>query len=181
MKTYEDDELVSRYRRNGEPAALDVLFKRHKSSVFGLAYYYMKSKDLAMDVVMDVFEIVIKSIKQKEISNFKYWLLAIARNQCLKRLRDTMKVVSIEDSESVFVESTTAEVYSDEDIDQLLVALRKLKKTQQECIVAFYLKGLSYKDIAKTYDIDEKKVKSHIQNGKRNLRLLLTRPNSTHG
>jgi len=52
-------------------------------------------------------------------------------------------------------------------------AIGRLNPAQQTCICLFYLEKKNYKDIAATTGYDMKKVKSHIQNGKRNLRKLL--------
>lgn len=181
LLTYNDEALVTWYQEEVDATALDILFKRYKSSVFGLAFYYLKSKDSAMDMVMDVFEIVIRAIRKTEVSSFKYWVLSITRNQCLKRLRDTMKVVELVNDDDLAMENTTSKVYSDKEIDQLLTSLRTLKPLQQDCVRSFYLNGMSYRQIAEVYQINEKQVKSHIQNGKRNLRIVLKRSKTAHG
>lgn len=181
LLTYDDESLVAWYQEEVDATALDILFKRYKSTVFGLAFYYLKSKDGAMDMVMDVFEIVIRSIRKTDVTSFKYWVLSITRNQCLKRLRDTMKIVNLENDDDLIMENTASRVYTDKEIDQLLTSLRTLKPLQQNCVRAFYLRGMSYRQIAEVYRIEEKQVKSHIQNGKRNLRIVLERSKTAHG
>lgn len=62
-----------------------------------------------------------------------------------------------------------------DELEQLLKAVDELKDEQNRCIVAHYFLGLTYKKIADEEGFSVKQVKSHIQNGKRNLRLQLTK------
>lgn len=57
--------------------------------------------------------------------------------------------------------------------DALEIALKELKADQKTCVELFYLKHMSYGDIVDVTGYDLKKVKSYIQNGKRNLKLKL--------
>lgn len=52
-------------------------------------------------------------------------------------------------------------------------AMQHLKKEQKTCIRMFYLQRKSYQSIAEETGFNLLQVKSYIQNGKRNLRLLL--------
>ena len=51
--------------------------------------------------------------------------------------------------------------------------IEKLKAEQKKCIRLFYFENKCYRDIAKLLKLEEKKVKSFIQNGKRNLKICL--------
>jgi RNA polymerase sigma-70 factor (ECF subfamily) len=55
--------------------------------------------------------------------------------------------------------------------------IEKLKDEQKECIKQFYYDNRCYNEIAVNLDLDEKKVKSHLQNGKRNLKLCIEEKN----
>jgi RNA polymerase sigma-70 factor (ECF subfamily) len=55
----------------------------------------------------------------------------------------------------------------------------RLKEIQKKCVLAFYYESLCYKEIADSMALDINKVKSHIQNGKRNLKLCLEEKNET--
>jgi len=64
-----------------------------------------------------------------------------------------------------------------EDKEALLQVLeakiRGLKPNQHEAITLFYIHKKSYEEVATLTNSTLKKVKSNIQNGKRNLKLLL--------
>jgi len=55
--------------------------------------------------------------------------------------------------------------------------IEKLKGEQKECIRQFYYEKRCYNEIAINLDLDEQKVKSHLQNAKRNLKLCLEEKN----
>jgi len=48
-----------------------------------------------------------------------------------------------------------------------------LGKEQKLCVILFYLEKRSYQEIATSTQFTQMQVKSHIQNGKRNLKLLM--------
>lgn len=57
--------------------------------------------------------------------------------------------------------------------DALKECIEKLKSEQKQCIELFYYKKLCYQEVAEKLNMDEKKVKSYLQNGKRNLKICL--------
>ena len=57
--------------------------------------------------------------------------------------------------------------------------LEMLNADQQRCVRLFYLEQKCYKDIAEETGLDLGKVKSAIQNGKRNLKICME--NRKHG
>jgi RNA polymerase sigma-70 factor (ECF subfamily) len=66
----------------------------------------------------------------------------------------------------------------EQDMEEALAdCIEKLKDEQKECIRQFYYENRCYNEIAKNLGTDEKKVKSHLQNGKRNLKLCLEEKN----
>jgi len=61
----------------------------------------------------------------------------------------------------------------DRDMEALKKCIGELKSEQKECITLFYLEEKCYQEIAEELNFDLKKVKSHIQNGKRNLKICM--------
>ena len=55
-------------------------------------------------------------------------------------------------------------------LEYLQEAMNELKEAQQECIELFYMRDCSYLEISKITGYTLNEVKSHIQNGKRNLK-----------
>ena len=59
-------------------------------------------------------------------------------------------------------------------------AIKDLKPEQKICIELFYLQEKSYEEVAKITGYSMKEVKSYIQNGKRNLKIIMTSKSVGH-
>ena len=145
--------------------------------VFGLCLKYLKNEEKSKDAVMQIFEQLITKLKIHEVSNFKSWLYTLARNYCLMEIRSSGKheFVSMEDN---FMEK---DAFVHLDIDDMREhklsimeqCMEKLPSEQKETINLFYLEQKCYKDVAELTGYDLNKVKSYIQNGKRNLKICI--------
>ena len=145
--------------------------------VFGLCLKYLKNEEKSKDAVMQIFEQLITKLKIHEVSNFKSWLYTLARNYCLMEIRSSGKYefVSMEDN---FMEK---DAFVHLDIDDMREhklsimeqCMEKLPPEQKETINLFYLEQKCYKDVAELTGYDLNKVKSYIQNGKRNLKICI--------
>ncbi|HEU4751491.1 MAG TPA: sigma-70 family RNA polymerase sigma factor, partial [Armatimonadota bacterium] len=83
-----DEHWLARVRE-GDGAALEVLFRRYVNRVFGFAYAMLRSREEAEEVVSDTFLRVFRFAPELRAGEggFESWLLRVARNQCLDRLR----------------------------------------------------------------------------------------------
>lgn len=167
-----DESIILEYRQTRNKRLLAPLFKKYSEKLFGLAYYYLGERESAMDSVMETYEVVLKSIEEKEITYYKGWLMSICRNICLKKIRDDKKFSELTEVADNFMENEEERVYKDETIEKVLELIPKLKDNQRNCVEAFYLHSKSYEEISETFGLTFKEVKSHIQNGKRNLKIL---------
>lgn len=171
-----DQELLSAYRQEGSRRALSTLYKRYAHLVLGLCLDYLKDKEAAKDAVMDIFEKVARKLPHTEVEYFKSWLFAVSRNHCLDVLRKRTREAPLEFSETIFVESVEEDRQEEEErLEQLREALHALKPHQRDCVVAFYLQGQNYEQVAEKTGFSMKEVKSYLQNGRRNLRNYIER------
>jgi RNA polymerase sigma-70 factor (ECF subfamily) len=156
------------------------LYHPYMPLVYGVCLKYLKDRAQAQDAVMDIFEkLAIELIKHNTPDVFKTWLYVVAKNFCLMKLRhdssesNALKKMSVEFMDNGF---SVHPLDEDEEVDlspALKNCMEKLKEVQRKSIELFYYKKLCYKEIAAHLNIPEKKVKSDIQNGKRNLKLCL--------
>ncbi len=177
---FSDSELVSRYREKHDLDILGALYKRYMLLVYGVCLKYLKNRDDSQDAVMQIFETLIRDVPRFEIRNFKSWLYGVARNHCLMKLRKDIRErdKQHEIAGELFMESTAflhpLEEDDDEEIrERLKTCLEQLKEEQRRCIELFYYQQHCYREIAAELMYDELKVKSFIQNGKRNLKICL--------
>ncbi|HNP97451.1 MAG TPA: RNA polymerase sigma factor [Bacteroidia bacterium] len=178
-----DLELVALYKQ-GDKNALGVLFKRYTHQLFGVCLKYLKDTDESKDAVMSIFEKLQSDLFKHEITFFKSWLYAVTRNHCLMILRSRKGIFH----QSVDEEGSGLEVmemhslwHPDDALEKettyrkLEEAIKKLKEEQRICIDLFYLQEKSYKEVCDITGFTMLNVKSHIQNGKRNLKIILER------
>ena len=177
-----DRELVYRYQKSRNKRYIGELYERYGHLVFGVSLKYLKNVQEAQDNVMLVFEKLMSELEKSDIKNFKAWIHTVTKNQCLMHLRKNKNVRSKEQSiepieyslasETTDVEQVIAKEHS---LTQMEQALNQLKKEQKTCVELFYLKEKCYQDIAEITGFSLKQVKSYIQNGKRNLKIILTK------
>lgn len=154
------------------------MFNSYTKDIFGVAYYVLKDKGLAKDVIMDVFEVLLNQKSLQHIENKKAWLLGTARNLSIKKFKELIRFqygMDQKNFKDLFVEIGDFEepLVDGANEEQLLSQLALLKPRQSRCVELFYLKGLSYQEIAEQEQLTLNNVKSYIQNGKRNLRIKL--------
>ncbi len=178
IKKLSDPELIVQIKSGQSKLPIGELYNRYGMMLFGVGLKYMKNKMDAEDILMQTFEKLPAKIEKSEIKNLKNWLYTIVKNECLMKLR-AKKIPEAEiDKALLFVNDTGNEeiedvILKEQKLSQLELAINKLKDEQKTCIELFYLKQLCYETIAQTTGYELKKVKSYIQNGKRNLRLIL--------
>lgn len=176
-----DGALLKRFREHGDIEWLGRLYQRYMHLVYGVCLKYLEDRDQAKDEVMNIFEKLASMVADHEIENFKGWLFAVTKNHCLMLIR-SRKSESVQrermlNDPSFFMEKESwmhhMEDEEETDIIRLTGCIERLKEEQKRCIQLFYYDGLGYREICEKLDIDEKKVKSYIQNGKRNLKICM--------
>lgn len=165
--------LAQQYYQRANPQILAILFRRHRQAVFQLCFSYLNHRIEAEDATMEIFEFLQEHLKRYQIRHFYSWLLRFSRNHCLRRLEQRQQYILPHNLP--LWEDTPSEIRSwkDQKIEQLHQAMDQLKGQQRDCLLGFYFEDKSYKEIAQNLQLSPGAVKSHIQNGKRNLRNLL--------
>ena len=179
-KEKSDEELLGKFRLSGNLDLLGELFARHMHLVYGVSLKYFKDRDEAQDAVMNIFEKLITDLPKHKVQNFKSWLYVLTKNHCLMEIRSrksTDRKLEGLKIEQEFMESADEMHPIDREDNSIEDALKncieKLKSEQKQCIELFYYKKLCYQEVAEKLNMDEKKVKSYLQNGKRNLKICL--------
>lgn len=173
-----DEELLCRFRTHGDNIWLGHLLQRHTLLLLGIAMKYLGDKEAAADAVQQIFLKTLSQLPKEPINNFKGWLYIIMRNHCLQQLRDRVRVIdgsvleNFASEDGASLEETKLKEIS---IEEMEAALQSLATEQRICITAFYLHRKSYTEIMELYDFSFAQVKSYIQNGKRNLKIILSK------
>ncbi len=174
---FSDDELVQLYRADGDLSVLGALYQRYMDLVYGICLKYIKDQEASKDAVINIYEELIGKLKQHEVSNFKGWLYTLARNHCLMQLRKEKGKGTVE-IPATFMQSEEmlhldGVLQKETQLSLMENCLEQLGHEQKICVKLFYLEGKCYNDITEQTGIDWNKVRSYIQNGRRNLKLCI--------
>jgi RNA polymerase sigma-70 factor (ECF subfamily) len=184
----EDADLIRQYKQTLDTAFAGELYDRYIHLVYGVCMKYLKNEEDSKDAVMQIFEKLLIELKSHEVTNFKSWLHVMAKNHCLMwlrsaRVRHEKTIITFEIKEDVENDGFMHHLGGEENasLEDNLLSLEKgiqeLPIEQKQCIELFYLQQKCYKEITEITGYELKKVKSYIQNGKRNLRIYLQKDN----
>jgi RNA polymerase sigma-70 factor (ECF subfamily) len=182
-----DEELVHRYRNSHDTAYIGELYVRYTHLVYGVCLKYLHHDADAQDAVMQIFEKLIQDLKKHHVETFKPWLYTVVRNHCMMEFRKEagavkkeadLKITLKQSVESDEQEHLDSESEKEQIVQYLTSGIESLKAEQRACIEMFYLRDMSYQQIADETQYSLSEVKSYIQNGKRNLKNFITEKNN---
>lgn len=82
------DSILQQRCLQGDDLAWEALVRRHQSRLFAVTFNYMRDREEARDVTQDVFVKIYRRLKTlREGDALLPWMLRIARNSCIDRLR----------------------------------------------------------------------------------------------
>ncbi len=171
-----DQELVQQYRNVGDMETLGELYNRYMELVYGVCLKYLKEPEEAKDCVINIFEELVIKLKKYEVDNFKGWLYQLSKNHCLMKLRADKKIPTNIDVDLVHLsENNHLDIVmeKEQNLNSMEFCIEQLPGEQKTAVQLFYLQEKCYKEIAKTTNTDINKVRSFIQNGRRNLKLCM--------
>lgn len=178
-----DEELIALLNDQTYNEIINEIFNRYSYILYGLCYKYLKNTEESKDAVQSIFEKIFTDLGNHSVRNLKSWLFVVAKNYCLMQIRKKQvetKELTAENSSQVLLKLYEEEIGQKNENDEmenhvseLLRCIDKLSSQQSICINLMYLDDKSYKEIADITGFSLNEVKSHIQNGKRNLRKLL--------
>ncbi|MFP4664918.1 MAG: RNA polymerase sigma factor [Bacteroidales bacterium] len=175
-----DKTLIRKYRESGDKAVIAELFNRYSGFVLAICMKYMRDKAPAEEMTVEIFESLFEKLKKHKVDYFKTWLYSVARNHCLENLRKSgtrhRHETGYQMEERLFMESEEDAHLSTGNEDEHMVkalktAVEELSNEQKQCVSLFYFQERSYADIVRITGYPLKKVKSYLQNGKRNLKI----------
>ena len=182
----DDNELMARYAA-GDERAFAELFDRHRGPLYNFILRSCGRRDVADELVQEVFERVIKAADTYEPkAKFTTWVYTIARNACIDaaRKRSRADVYSLqnpvdddEDGEShqdILPDDAARSGRVDVDRkafrDQLQKALERLPDKQREVFVLREISGLKFREVADVVDAKVATVKSRMRYALKTLR-----------
>jgi len=177
-KHISDQELLENFYTTHDTEWLGILLPRYTLLLLGVCMKYLKNEEEARDCVQQIFLKVITELKKYKVEYFKSWLYMVAKNHCLMKIRDGHGKIPLELTERNMqgaeeLPDKQSFVKDDQAIELMNEALGELSPEQRQCVTLFYLQKKSYQEISEETGFTMMQVKSYIQNGKRNLKLMI--------
>lgn len=174
-----DKVLIERFNSSKGIEPFTVLFTAHYGELLAYCKKYLKELSTAEDAVQDIYLKLIKKLDTITLKpdTLRAWFYRVAFNHCMDILRSKRVFIDYFDDVFVHFDSDLRFEYEEEE-DEFLQhqinivenCLAQLKNPQRQCIKDFYINRYTYVEVAENYGFEVSKVRSYIQNGKRNLK-----------
>ena len=184
-----DEAAVLAQARVGDTGAFNELIRRYEGKIFRLALRITQNREDAEDVLQETFLKSYEHLDQFQgNSKFYTWLVRIAVNQALMKLRKRKsdRTVSIDDDIDTGEDTVAREIaawdenpeqrYSREELNEILdTAIESLAPPYRTVFVLRDIEELSTEETAETLHLSVPAVKSRLLRARLQLRDKLTR------
>jgi RNA polymerase sigma factor (sigma-70 family) len=153
-----DDAAVVAAMAAGDPAGLDSAYRRYADRLHSYARSVVGDYDTAADVVHDTFLLAQERVRQlRDPGRLGSWLYAIARNECLRRVRGRKRTVSLTDSDEPLVDTDPGRALHAAQIREVVhAAADGLSDGDREVFELTVRHGLSAVEVAGVLDVSTK-------------------------
>jgi RNA polymerase sigma-70 factor (ECF subfamily) len=177
LRRLSDEELMGRVA-DGEQQALEIVYERHASVAFSLAYRMVGARSSAEDVVQEAFLSVWRAAGRYDRTrgSVRTWVLGIVHNRAIDMLRRNVANERRRASDEGLAERvaseerTDAEVQRREDARSVRGVLDALPPEQIRVIELAYYGGFSHSEIAELLEMPIGTVKGRMRLGLEKLR-----------
>lgn len=186
--THSDEELMTRYG-HGDSTAFDVLYRRHKGSLFRFLLRQCKRAAIAEELFQDVWMNLIKArMRYQASATFKTFLFTIAHNRLIDHYRRHSTQLAASFSEGANGDDGIDQIPAPETSDpqhrvdgerqlaRLLLLLDELPEPQRQAFLLQEEAGLSLDEIATVTNVGAETAKSRIRYAMAKLRRGLSEP-----
>lgn len=177
FKELAEEQLLLMKIAEGDEGAFGQLFDHYRNRVYTYAYRYLKSKELAEEIVQEVFiKIWRKRLELSEVINFGGYLRTVSVHKTL----DALKKIKLDQQSSMLSLSDWTEADHDPEAQILLkdtqdyidIAISKLPKQQREVYQMCHLQGMKQKEAAEILNISPNTVKVHLREAVKNMKII---------
>ncbi len=176
LSAQNDTDLVKKYKSGGDINVLGELYARYMDLVYGVCLKYFKEPEEAKDAVINIFEELVTKLKKYDVANFKSWLYQLTKNHCLMKIRSGKSKPVVVDVDIMHLgENNHLDNIAEKEnqLNGMENCIEQLPAEQKLAIQLFYLQGKCYKEIAELTGMEINRVRSFIQNGRRNLKICM--------
>ena len=172
-----DEALLNEFKKGNDQQTLAQLYLRYTDLVYGVCMKYLKDAEAAKDAVMNIYQELLTKLQTHAVENFKSWLYVVAKNHCLMQLRKDKKMITVEFTPAVMQSEDFSHLDNvldkENELKKLEYCIEHLPDEQKQGIQLFYLDNKCYNEIVEQTGYEWNKVRSLIQNGRRNLKICM--------
>ncbi len=172
-----DEALLLSFKEEGNQQALATLYLRYSELVYGTCLKYLKNAEEAKDAVMNIYGELVQKLPLNEVNNFKSWLYVVVKNHCLMQLRREKNFTVVEFQPALMQSEDFMHLDSvldkEADFKKMEDCMEQLGEEQRQTIRLFYLENKCYNEIATATGLEWNRIRSLIQNGRRNLKICM--------
>ncbi|MBS4032263.1 MAG: RNA polymerase sigma factor [Clostridiales bacterium] len=171
-----DEKQLIRAARQGDQAAMELIFKIYVDKAVYLAFLITKDWTTAEDVVQDAFIRAFRNLKSfKEGRPFKPWFTKIVVNQAKSNIKKTRHFVTLTNIETANISQKSMDELAIERDERriLLQAVHSLKETHRIPILLKYFSGLTEAEVSTVLDLPVSTVKSRLYEARQKLKDIL--------
>jgi len=172
-----DEALLNEFKKGNDQQTLAQLYLRYTDLVYGVCMKYLKDAEAAKDAVMNIYQELLTKLQTHAVENFKSWLYVVAKNHCLMQLRKDKKMITVEFTPAVMQSEDFSHLDNvldkENELKKLEYCIEHLPDEQKQSIQLFYLDNKCYNEIVEQTGYEWNKVRSLIQNGRRNLKICM--------
>jgi RNA polymerase sigma-70 factor (ECF subfamily) len=170
LKGLPDEQLIAQMSR-ADPQAFEVLYQRHATLAYSLAYRIMGTAGAAEDVTQDAFLSAWRGATRYDAArgSVRTWLLGIVQHRAVDALRRRNPRERREISDDGLAERLESPGRTDEQVadrqqaDAVRALLAGLPHEQRQVIVLAYFRGFTQTEIADVVDAPLGTVKGRMR------------------
>jgi RNA polymerase sigma-70 factor, ECF subfamily len=168
LESLSDFELIGRIN-DGDEAAFETLYHRHKQWVANLAFRWTGDRDTALDVLQETFAYVAKKFPGFRLTaKFTTFLYPAVRNLSIAARRKAERFELGEGAAQQLEDQPAAEPVADQ--EPIHAALSSLSEEHREVLLLRFIEGLDLREIAEAMEIPLGTVKSRLHHALQILR-----------
>jgi len=168
---------INLYRQTGDLQAWSKIYDAYKKPIFEACLRLLNDKEDARDICSDVFLKALEHIGTfDENRPFFPWLSRIATNLCIDAIRRKKRIEFEQqhnDPPDERADTPISIIEQKETRRHIQQAIQQLKHEQRRCFCLFYILDKSYTEIVTLTGYSYNEVRSYIQNGRRNFKILM--------
>jgi RNA polymerase sigma-70 factor (ECF subfamily) len=173
--THHCEKSLLKQVSEGDENAFKNLFNIHRDSIYSVAFTFVKSVELAEEIVQDVFlKIWLRREGLTDIQNFKAYLFVITRNhvyKVLKQIAQDYKTTLSAVEDHLLADNDAVDLVMEKEYSLLLQrAIARLPNQQREVYTLIRDHGLKRNEVACQLNLQPETVKFHLAQAMKNIR-----------